>query len=365
MRARAVLAVALVGGFAVAASAVVAAPRSAVQLNPQQAGLQVALRAQGLYLGAIDAQVGPKTVSALRSFQRTHRLPVTGRIDAATRRTMGPFGRPLFGTRAISSRMFGWDVAVLQFLIARQGFTTPINGYFDGPTSRAVRRFQRHLGLKPDGIVGPRTMAALGLQQPVPVRAVTHVIVRIYIVKPGDSLTAIGRRFNTSVATLARLNRLDPAKPLLIGTRLQLPEIIKRPAAVSVAASNASAVRLSLDRWAAHYGIDPSLSHALAWMESGYNNSVVSSAGARGIMQLLPTTWSYVETVLLGHTVPHTPDGNVRVGLAFLHHLLTRFGGNERLALAAWYQGENSIQNGVLPESKAFVADVLALKQHM
>jgi peptidoglycan hydrolase-like protein with peptidoglycan-binding domain len=365
MRARAALTLALVGGLVAATSAGTAAPRSAAQLNPQHAGLQVALRAQGLYLGAIDGQVGPKTVAALRIFQRTHGLPATGRIDRKTRRAMGPFGGPLFGTRTMSSKMFGWDVAVLQFLIARQGFATPINGYFDGPTGRAVRRFQRHLGLKPDGIVGPRTMAALDLQQPVPVSAVTHVIVRIYIVKPGDSLTAIGRRFSTTVATLARINHLDPSKPLLIGTRLQLPKIVKRPAAVAVAASNASSIRLSLDRWAAHYGIDPSLSHALAWMESGYNNSVVSPAGAQGVMQLLPSTWSYVETVLLGHKVAHTADGNVQIGMAFLHHLLQRFNGNERLALAAWYQGENSIQDGVLPQSEAFVADVLALKQHM
>ena len=57
-------------------------------------------------------------------------------------------------------------------------------------------------------------------------------------------------------------------------------------------------------------------------------------------MQLLPTTWSYVETVLIGHTVQHDADGNVEVGMAYLRHLLDVFGGNEQLALAGWYQGE-------------------------
>ena len=61
-------------------------------------------------------------------------------------------------------------------------------------------------------------------------------------------------------------------------------------------------------------------------------------------MQLLPSTWRYVETVLLGHTVPHDADGNVEAGVALLHHLLGAFGGNERLALAAWYQGERSVR---------------------
>jgi soluble lytic murein transglycosylase-like protein len=88
--------------------------------------------------------------------------------------------------------------------------------------------------------------------------------------------------------------------------------------------------------------------------------------GAQGVMQLLPTTWSYVENVLIGHKVQHDADGNVQVGVAYLHHLLGAFNGNEHLALAAWYQGERSVkQTGVLKVSKVFVADVLALKTRM
>ena len=135
----------------------------------------------------------------------------------------------------------------------------------------------------------------------------------------------------------------------------------------AVAATDAGSVRDSLDRWAAYYGVDPSLAHALAWMESGYNNSMVSSVGAQGVMQLLPSTWKYVEDVLIGHRVTdHGADGNVRVGMAYLHHLLAAFNGNEHLALAGWYQGERSVKaNGPLQVSKVFVANVLALKQRM
>ena len=60
-----------------AAGLAAAAPAGAA-LNPQHAGLQVALRAQGLYLGPIDAIIGPKTVAAVRAFQRVHGLRVTG-----------------------------------------------------------------------------------------------------------------------------------------------------------------------------------------------------------------------------------------------------------------------------------------------
>ena len=47
-------------------------------------------------------------------------------------------------------------------------------------------------------------------------------------------------------------------------------------------------------------------------------------------MQLLPSTWDYVETVLIKHPVAHDADGNVHVGLAYLNHLLHAFNGNEQ-----------------------------------
>src|SRR3954471_24305185 len=102
-----------------AAGLAAAAPVGA-SLNPQHAGLQVALRAQGLYLGPIDAIIGPKTVAAVRKFQRVHGLRVTGIADVRTRRELGPLGTPLFGSRALVRGKFGWDVAALQFLLNRR-----------------------------------------------------------------------------------------------------------------------------------------------------------------------------------------------------------------------------------------------------
>jgi LysM repeat protein len=353
---------ALLGALAAAWAA--AAPAGAA-LNPQHAGLQVALRAQGLYLGPIDAIIGPRTVAAVRAFQRTHGLHVTGIADIGTRRELGPLGTPLFGSRTLARGKFGWDVAVLQFLLNRHGVRVPVNAYLDRPTITGIRRYQRLMHLRPDGIAGPATFAALGIQSRVPVNTVKVTTLPRYVVKPGDSLTAIAKSHGTSLSTLAHLNKLDPSRPLLIGVKLRLPATVRiAPAAYS--ATNASAVRDSLDKWAAHYGIDASLARALAWMESGYNNTVVSSVGAQGVMQLLPTTWDYVETVLLKQRVPHDADGNVHVGLAYLNHLLQAFGGDEHLALSAWYQGERSVKStGPYKVSKAFVADVLALKQRM
>jgi LysM repeat protein len=225
-----------------------------------------------------------------------------------------------------------------------------------------LKRYQRAMHLVADGYAGPRTFAALGLQSHVPVRAVT---LASYVVKPGDSLTLIARRNHTTLTRLTHLNRINPAQPLLIGTHLRLPAAVETRTAV--AASNADTVRAALDHWASYYGVDPHLAHALAWMESGYNNSMVSPVGAQGVMQILPTTWTYVEDVLIGHKVDdHGADGNIHVGMAYLHHLLAAFNGNEKLALAGWYQGERSVRaNGPLDVSKSFAANVLALKQRM
>src|SRR3984893_15876344 len=174
---------------ALAAGLVAAAPAGA--LNPQSAGLQVALRFQGLYAGPIDGLVGAGTVEAVRAFQRRQGLPSTGRADVRTRAALGPLGRPLFGWRHLLKGMLGWDVAVLQFLIARQGIAVPVTGYFDRPTAAALRVYQRRLRLRADAIAGPATFAAFGLQTHVPVPTVQLVALKLYVVRDGDSLAAI------------------------------------------------------------------------------------------------------------------------------------------------------------------------------
>lgn len=369
MRVRLVLA-----GVVVAAA--VAAPTAlAAGGNPQVAGLQVALREQGLYRGAIDAIAGPKTVAAVRAFQRIHRLPVTGLADPRTRAQLGPLGRPLFGARTLRRGDFGWDVAVLQFLLVRQGVNVPVNAYFDGPTQHGVRLLQRRLHVGVDGVVGPHTLTALVRKQPVPlaqrVVVVSHRVrphLRIHVVRHGDSLWGLAHRYGTTVSALARLNDLNPSRPLYVGTRLRIPAAMRRVHLTPVAdrLMSVASVRALIDRWAARYGLPPRLVRALGWMESGYNNRLVSPAGARGIMQLLPSTWRFVETVLIGHGVRHDANGNVHVGVAYLSHLLHDFHGNVRLALAGWYQGEGAVRrDGVYRVSRRFVADVLALQRRM
>lgn len=178
--------------------------------------------------------------------------------------------------------------------------------------------------------------------------------------RAGDTLTAIAHRYGTTVAKLARRNHLDPSHYLIIGTRLRVP--VAGHQSPPARPLSIDAVRTLLDRWAARYGVDRHLVRALAWMESGYNNRLVSSTGARGIMQIEPYTWRFVESVLIGHDVRHDSNGNIHVGVSYLHHLLDDFHGNVRLALAGWYQGERAVRrHGLYKETRVFVRDVLAL----
>ena len=77
-------------------------------------------------------------------------------------------------------------------------------------------------------------------------------------------------------------------------------------------------------------------------------------------------TRQFVQDVLLGRSVPHTVDGDIEVGILYLRHLLQVFNGDERLALAGWYQGERAVrQHGLYKVTKPLVANVLALRARM
>jgi peptidoglycan hydrolase-like protein with peptidoglycan-binding domain len=321
----------------------------------QVPGVQVALYRHGYYKGPIDGISGPMTKSAIRAFQRSKGIEPDGIAGRRTRAAFGPFGGHLFGARMLKRGMVGFDVSVLQFLLAKRGFPPRyLNSNFGAGTEGLVRRFQRQVGLPSDGIVGRRTRAALvsGRSQR---RGVVRRVVRRHVVRPGETLTSIAARTGTTVPALARRNNLDPRGFLFIGTPLVLPR--------GRSSASHAAVVASLNRWAAHYGMRAELARALAWQESGFQNEVRSDAGAVGVMQVIPATWFFVERFVVGDPIPRTADGNVRVGVAYLGHLLREFQGDLRLALGAYYQGPASVRrDGLSGETRRFVANVLALR---
>jgi peptidoglycan hydrolase-like protein with peptidoglycan-binding domain len=130
--------------------------------NANVAALQVALRALHHYDGAIDGLRGPNTKAATRRFQRRHHLAVDGVAGPQTRRALGRRGRPLLGTRVMTHGDRGWDVAALQFMLRRRGFSPgSVDGGFGPGTLSAVRRFQSARGISVDGAAGRGTLTAL------------------------------------------------------------------------------------------------------------------------------------------------------------------------------------------------------------
>jgi soluble lytic murein transglycosylase-like protein len=111
-------------------------------------------------------------------------------------------------------------------------------------------------------------------------------------------------------------------------------------------------------------GVPAGLASAIAWQESGFNNAMVSSANARGVMQVLPGTWDWVQQKLaLRKLDPANPIDNVGAGVLYLGNLLRETGGDPAMAAAGYYQGIGSVRRiGMLPETRRYVANVLALR---
>ena len=178
--------------------------------------------------------------------------------------------------------------------------------------------------------------------------------------RPGDSLTAIADRFGTTLPALARANKLDPEPRA--ADRDEADAAPPRPTRTTTDASP-SEVRDLVDSWAGRYGVDPSLARALAWMESGYQTNLTSDAGAWGVMQIIPSAWSYVA----GRADPEAGAANAgrqRPGRRRADPpAAAEFDGDERLAVGAWYQGARAVrEHGLYPETKVFVDNVLALR---
>jgi soluble lytic murein transglycosylase-like protein len=104
---------------------------------------------------------------------------------------------------------------------------------------------------------------------------------------------------------------------------------------------------------AARLGVPPDLAVALAWRESGFNQSARGAAGEIGVFQLMPGTASDVGVN------PFDLTGNIEGGIRYLKQQYDRFG-NWETALWAYNAGAGNVSKGNVPAStRSYAGDIL------
>jgi LysM repeat protein len=206
--------------------------------------------------------------------------------------------------------------------------------------------------------------STIGLPARAGAGAAPAVLETRYTVLPGDTLSGLAARCAVSTERLAALNGLPPDALLIIG------EVITLPVALGAGAgppfpTPERVTSTEVEQIAAANGVPGFLAASIAWQESGFNNDLVSRSNARGVMQILPGTWAWINSTLTAGLplAPASALDNVRAGVLYLRALLDATGGDVRLAIAGYYQGLASVRtNGMYADTVRYVDDVLALR---
>ena len=189
-----------------------------------------------------------------------------------------------------------------------------------------------------------------------------------YTVRRNDSVIAIAKHFSADPRWLAKVNHLPrslvihPGQRLVVGSVFvrNVPRAKARPQRVPKAYAKSLVVRE-----ARRAGMDPALALAVSYNESGWQQHVVSSVGAVGVMQVMPTTGAWVAKYLVKRPLDlNKVEDNVVAGVQYLAMLL-RIAKLEQ-AIAGYYQGLTSVrERGMYDDTKAYVKNILALRQRL
>ena len=220
-----------------------------------------------------------------------------------------------------------------------------------------------------------------------------------YLVHAGDSLWSISQAHGVTVQQLAATNGMSLADVLLIGRTLVIPTAAATspapnrtttattspvsPAPVSPTTPEAcppptgaglygvrpemsaaeARLRPLFVQWAQAYGVSPALVEAVAWQESGWQETVVSGAHAVGVGQLIPATSDFVSRYLIGERLNvRSAADNIRMTARFIAYLESVEGGNLCHTIAAYYEGPGNLaEHGIFAMSVPYIADVEAL----
>jgi LysM repeat protein len=188
-----------------------------------------------------------------------------------------------------------------------------------------------------------------------------------YEVQPGDTLSQIAVHFDVSLEELRDANEITDIDLIVPGQRLKIPgapepagmppEPVRHP-------PQAPELEAMFNELSTAEALNPGLVKAVAWLESGWQQDVVSPAGAVGFMQLTPVTAGWLEESVFGQQLNEDVSvyDNISMGARYLRILIdaTR---DENLAIAAYYQGYGATSSGKMyEETKRYVELVRAVQ---
>lgn len=204
-----------------------------------------------------------------------------------------------------------------------------------------------------------------------------------YTVRHGDTASELALRFHAWTAELISHNHLGSGAGMRVGQRLEIPVVTaaaspagkarsrrsrpthRAPRAATSRGPSREAVRAEIVRAADFYGVNPRLALAVSWQEAGWQMHHVSSAGAIGAMQVLPSTGRWMEYYAGRSLDLRTLRDNVAAGVLLLG-VLHDMTDNRTDQIAAYYQGVGAVQeHGLYAESRGYVANVRAIKHRL
>ncbi len=189
-----------------------------------------------------------------------------------------------------------------------------------------------------------------------------------YVVQPGDTLSGIAWQYSISTDALQSANGISDADYVYIGQVLTIPSAYSEPELPALAFPGRPwdpSLEAMIDDIAWLEGVDPGLVKAVATVESGWNQWAISSAGAIGIMQVMPGTVWWLEWEVFGFDFNERESAwdNVRLGARYLRILLDATGWDYYDAVSAYYQGLTPTEAGVYYAGTAdYASMVLAVK---
>jgi murein DD-endopeptidase MepM/ murein hydrolase activator NlpD len=217
-----------------------------------------------------------------------------------------------------------------------------------------------------------------------------------HVVQPGDTATGLAVRYHAWTRELIALNDLGPDAVLRVGERVRIPVVVsaakrdrsratkpERPATAPQRPTTSSKtirmrahgwrhwrmsrgeVRAAITREARRSGVPVRLARAVGWQESGWHQPVRSSAGAIGVMQVLPATGLWMSLYAGRPLNLRDTHDNLAAGVTLLRVLLDETTSTRR-AVAAYYQGLSGVRrHGMYAETRSYVRSVLALRDRL